>query len=43
MKLSDSKSCGIMLPSYNTVKLLLYVTSDDVLTTFFNLPLNLFL
>lgn len=34
MKLTDSKSCGIMLPSYNTVKLLLYVTSDDILTTF---------
>lgn len=34
MKLLDIKSCGIMLPSYSLIKLLLYVTSDDILTTF---------
>lgn len=33
MKLPDSKSCGIMLPSYSVIKLLLYVTADYILTT----------
>lgn len=33
MKICDSKSCGIMLPSYSIIKLVLYVT-DYTLTTF---------